>query len=56
MGFFNNIVSAVVKTVIIPVAIVKDVANVVMNEEVDATKNHLESIADDIEDAFDDIT
>ena len=56
MGFLSNLVSATVKTVITPVAIVKDVVNVVTGEEADSTKKHIESIADDVEDAFDDIT
>ena len=55
MGFFDNIISAAVKTVITPIAIVKDVANVVTGEEVNSTKKHINSIADDVEDAFDDI-
>lgn len=56
MGFFDNIISATVKTVITPVAIVKDVVNLATDEEVSSTKKHIESIADDLEDAFDDIT
>ena len=52
MGFFDNIVSAAVKTVITPVAVVKDVVNVAVGEEADSTKKHIESITDDIEDAF----
>jgi hypothetical protein len=56
MGFFDNIISAAVKTVITPIALVKDVANVVTGEEVNSTKKHIESITDDVEDAFNDIT
>jgi len=55
MGFFDNIISAAVKTVITPIAIVKDVANVVTGEEPDATKKHVESITDDVVDAFEEI-
>lgn len=53
MGFFDNLISATVKTVISPVAIVKDVGNVLIGEEADATKKHVGSITDDIEKAFD---
>jgi hypothetical protein len=56
MGFFDSIIGAAVKTVITPVAIIKDVVNVATGEEADSTKNHVESITDDIEDAFDEIT
>lgn len=56
MGFFSNIISATVKTVITPIAVVKDVVNVVTGEEPNATKEHIESIVDDVEDALDDIT
>jgi hypothetical protein len=56
MGFFDNIISAAVKTIITPVAIVKDVVNVVIDEEADSTKKHVGSIIDDVEDALDDIT
>lgn len=52
MGFFGNIISATVKTVATPIAIVKDVVNVATGEEVNATKKHVESIGDDLEDAF----
>ena len=38
MGFFSNIISATVKTVLTPVAVVKDVVNVATGEEVEATK------------------
>lgn len=52
MGFFSSIVSATVKTVLTPVAIAKDVINVAIGEEADATKELLESAREDIEDAF----
>lgn len=52
MGFFSSIVSATVKTVLTPVAIAKDVVNVAIGEEADATKELLESAGEDIEDAF----
>lgn len=56
MGFFSNIISATVKTVITPIAIVKDVVNVVTGEEPDATKKLLESAGKDVEQAIDDAT
>lgn len=56
MGFFSNILSATVKTVLTPVAIVKDAVNVVTGEEADETKKLLESAGEDVEDAIDDIT
>lgn len=55
MGFLSNILGATVKTVLTPVAIVKDVVNVVTGEEADATKNLLESAKEDASDAFDDL-
>lgn len=56
MGFFSNMISAAVKTALTPVAVVKDVVNVVTGEEADATKELLESAGDDVNEAFDDIT
>lgn len=56
MGFFDNIISATVKTVITPVAVVKDVINVATGEDAEATKKHVESIVEDVENALDDIT
>lgn len=47
--------SAVVKVALSPVAIVKDVANVAIGEDVDATKSLLGSAVDDAEDAMDDL-
>lgn len=55
MGFFSNIISATVKTVLTPVAIVKDVVNVVTGDEADATKKLLSSAKKDADDAFDDL-
>ena len=55
MGFLTGMFSAVVKVALSPVAIVKDVANVAMGEEVDATKSLLGSAVDDAEDAMDDL-
>lgn len=47
--------SAVVKTALTPVAVVKDVVNVATGEEADATKSLLESASDDVKDACDDL-
>lgn len=55
MGFLGNLVSATVKTVLTPVAVVKDAVNVVTGEEADATKNLLNSAKEDASDAFDDL-
>ena len=55
MGFLSGMFSAVVKTVLTPVAIVKDVANIVTGEEADATKSLLESAGDDVKQATDDL-
>jgi hypothetical protein len=56
MGFISSIIGATVKTVLTPVAIVKDVVNVATGEDVDATTNLLSSAAEDLSDAVDDIT
>ena len=47
--------SATVKTVLTPVAVVKDAVNVVTSEEADATKNLLSSVVEDVEEGFDDL-
>lgn len=39
MGFLSKMLSATVKTVLTPVAIVKDAVNIVTGEEPDSTKN-----------------
>ena len=52
MGFFDSIGGALVKTVLTPIAIVKDVANVATGQEVNATSEQIKSIIDDIEDAI----
>ena len=52
MGFFSDIISATVKTVLIPVAVAKDAVNVIKGDEADSTKELLESIGDDLEDGF----
>lgn len=52
MGFFSNIISATVKVALTPVAIVKDVANVVTGQDADATKELLKSAGEDAEQAI----
>jgi hypothetical protein len=49
MGFLTNLISATVKTVITPVAIVKDVVDVATGNEPENTKNLLKSAAKDAE-------
>ena len=55
MGFLTNMFSATVKTILTPVAIVKDAVNVVTGEEADATKNLLSSAANDVVEAAEDL-
>ena len=55
MGFLSGIISATVKTALTPVAIVKDVTNIATGEEPDTTKNLLESAANDVAQAADDL-
>jgi hypothetical protein len=55
MGFLTNMISATVKTVLTPVAVVKDVVNIATGEEADATKNLLSSAAEDVADAADEL-
>lgn len=55
MGLFSNLFSAVVKTALTPVAVVKDAVNVAIGEEADETKKLIESAGDDVKDAADDL-
>ncbi len=55
MGFLTNMISATIKTALTPIAVVKDVVNVATGEEADATKNLLNSAAEDVADAGDDL-
>jgi hypothetical protein len=55
MGFFSNIISAAVKTVLTPVAIASDVVKVVTGNEAETTKNLIDSAKDDAEQAIDDL-
>ena len=56
MGFFSNILSATVKVVLTPVAIVADVVSIVKGDEPDNTKDLLKSAGDDFDDAIDQAT
>ena len=47
--------SATVKTVLTPVAVIKDTVNIVTGEEPDATKDLLSSAVKDVEEGFDDL-
>lgn len=53
MGFLSGMFSAVVKTALTPVAIVKDAVNVAIGEEAEDTKKLLESAGDDVKKATD---
>lgn len=55
MGFLTNLISATVKTAITPVAVVKDVVNVIVGEEPETTKDLLKSAAKDVGKAGDDL-
>lgn len=55
MGFFSNIISATVKTVLTPVAVVVDVVKVVKGEDPETTKDLLKSAGEDVSDAIDDV-
>lgn len=55
MGFLSGMLSAVVKTALTPIAIIKDATNVLTGEDADTTKSLLGSAAEDISDAGDDL-
>lgn len=55
MGFLSKLTSAVVKTALTPVAITKDVVNVLSDNEANATKALLEIAAKDLEESADDL-
>lgn len=55
MGFLSGIISTAVKTALTPVAIAKDVINVVTDDEVDATKKLTESAIEDLQDSLEDL-
>ena len=58
MGLFGltSLLSSAVKVALTPVAVVKDVVNVAVGEEPNATKENLESAVRDAEDALDEAT
>lgn len=55
MGFLTNIISATVKTVLTPVAVVKDAVDLATGKEPENTKKLLKSAAKDAEKAGDTI-
>lgn len=55
MGFLGSIFGAAVKTVLTPVAILKDVANVATGQDATATENLISGVVDDLSKATDDL-
>ena len=55
MGFFSNIISATVKTVLTPIAIVSDAVSVVTGEDPKATSELVQSAVEDLGEATDDL-
>lgn len=55
MGFLSGMFNAVVKTALTPVAIVKDVVNIVTDEEVSATESLINSAVKDVTKSIDDL-
>ncbi len=55
MGFLSSIIGATVKTVLTPVAVVKDALNIVSGESPDSTKELLESIVNDLAEGVGDL-
>mgnify|MGYP003404102928 CR=1 FL=1 len=55
MGFFSNIISATVKTVLTPVAIVTDVVKIPLGGKPDTTKELIESAVEDVGDGLSDL-
>lgn len=53
MGFLTSIISATVKTALTPLAITKDAINIMTGDEPETTKNLLESVKEDLDDAVD---
>jgi len=52
MGLFSGLLSATIKTVTLPITIVKDIAEVTIGGEVNNTKKLIEDISNDIDDAI----
>lgn len=55
MGFLTGLVSAAVKVVLTPVAVVKDAASIAVGDTPDATKDLLKDAKNDVGDAFNDL-
>jgi hypothetical protein len=55
MGFLSSIIGATVKTVLTPVAVVKDAVNIISGESPDSTKELLESIVNDLSEGVGDL-
>lgn len=55
MGFLSGMFSSVVKVALTPIAVAKDVVNVAIGDEADATKDLLQSAVDDVYEATDDL-
>jgi len=55
MGFLSSIIGATVKTVLTPVAVIKDATEIIAGYPPDSTKALLESIVEDLEEGFDDL-
>jgi len=55
MGFLTGRLSATIETVLLPVAIAKDVVDVVSGNETETTKYLLRTIKEDVEGAIDDL-
>jgi len=59
MGLFDalsDLTSAVVKTALTPLAVVKDAVDIVTGKEPENTKELLKSAADDLDEAAEDLT
>lgn len=56
MGFFSSMISGAVKTVLSPLAVVKDAVDVVTGNEPTATKDLVESTVKDAKEAIDNLT
>lgn len=56
MGFLSSLVSATVKTALVPFAVVRDAVDVVKGEDPDACKKLTESVVEDLKDAADSMT
>lgn len=54
-GFIGDVASAGIKTVLTPVAVIKDVVSVGIGDEPTATKKLIESIGESLEAAGDEI-